>query len=217
MKIEYLGHASFLLTCNSGVRILTDPYQDVGYEMPSGIEAEIVSVSHGHFDHNYISALQGVFCLLNREETGEMQGIAYRSVLSFHDGEKGALRGENLVFLFEIDNKTVCHLGDLGEECSQELLDKIGKVDILFIPIGGKYTINATQAKKYIEKIKPKIAIPMHYKPNDGILDISTPQEFLNLFEKDILLNGADGETVAMQKETKIVFMHRGEKICVKM
>ena len=135
MQIEYLGHASFLLTSNNGVRILTDPYQGVGYEMPSGIASDIVSVSHGHFDHNFTSAVQGDFCLLSSEGKGEIKGIDYQSVFSFHDEEKGALRGENLIFLFKIDGVMVCHLGDLGEDCSQELLDAIGKVDILLIPI----------------------------------------------------------------------------------
>ena len=125
----------------------------------------------------------------------------------------GRLRGNNVIFKFDIDGIIFCHLGDLGEPCSTELLEKIGKVDVLLIPIGGTYTIDAAQAYEYAQKIAPKVVIPMHYKPLDGALDISSADEFLSFYNEKQIRHIRKGEHALsldkLTEETLILYMER--------
>jgi L-ascorbate metabolism protein UlaG (beta-lactamase superfamily) len=178
MKIEYLGHSCFLLTSESGVRVLTDPFTGVGYELPDGLEADIVTVSHGHFDHNYTKALCNQPIVLDRTDAYTQDGVEIYGDESFHDSKKGALRGKNILFKIKMDGITLCHFGDLGEEYDSALAEKL-QADVWLIPIGGTYTIDAAGAKEYIENCQPKLVIPMHYRPQDGSLDIQTAEVFL--------------------------------------
>ena len=213
MKIQYLGHSCFRLQFNSGVTVVTDPYTRVGYEMPNGVTADVVTVSHGHFDHNYLPAVK-CNCVVADAGTHAINGIAFEGIESYHDGAQGSLRGKNVIFKMMADGMTICHFGDLGEAASQELLDKIGQVDVLLLPIGGTYTIDAGQAKEYIEKIAPKLVIPMHYKPQDGGLDIAGSENFLRLmvgYKQTEYLNGetAFGFEDLPQGKTEILYMER--------
>ncbi len=106
---------------------------------------------------------------------------------SFHDGRRGKLRGENTIFKFRMDGIDVCHLGDLGEECSSALIEAVLPVNVLLIPVGGNYTIDADMAKEYVDRIMPEIVIPMHYRTKDCKLDIDKVDEFLKLFDEDIV------------------------------
>ncbi len=185
MKISYLGHSCFVITTKSGIKIVTDPYQGVGYSMPQNVSADIVTVSHGHFDHNYVD---GVFhkIVLRKVDRYEQEGVAIYGISSYHDEVKGAKRGENIIFKMQIDGLTLCHMGDIGEPCSPELLQKIGKVDVLLIPIGGTYTVDYRGALEYIREIAPKAVIPMHYRPADGSLDVAPIEGFLSLVQGEI-------------------------------
>lgn len=178
MKIEYLGHSCFILTSESGVRVLTDPYTKVGYELPSGLKADIVTVSHGHFDHNYTKALCNQPIVLDKTDSFAWGGVEIYGEDSFHDPKQGALRGKNILFKIKMDGITVCHFGDLGEVYDKELAKKV-QADVWLIPVGGTYTIDPAQAKEYIENCAPKLVIPMHYRPNDGSLDILSAGAFL--------------------------------------
>jgi L-ascorbate metabolism protein UlaG (beta-lactamase superfamily) len=193
MKIEYFGHSCFRLTADDGFSVLTDPYTKVGYELPNGLTANLVTTSHQHFDHNYTQAVKSEYVLGNVGEYA-LGGIQITGIESWHDPLQGKLRGSNVIFKFVIDGITVCHLGDLGEEPSDELVKKIGKVDVLLLPVGGTYTIDALQAKAYMGAIFPKIVIPMRFKPTDGTLDIAPISGFLELFEKSCI-ETKDGET----------------------
>ena len=186
MKITYLGHSCFILQSQSGTTIITDPYTKVGYELPSGLSADAVTVSHGHFDHNYTQAIQSNV-IISTVGAHTVNEVEITGLESYHDPMQGQLRGKNIIFKYAIDGMIVCHFGDLGEPISSELLEKIGKVDVLLIPVGGKYTIDAEQAKEYIEQIDPRVIIPMHYKPTDGTLDIVGPIAFLKKFNKNFL------------------------------
>ena len=170
MKIRYLGHSCFEFTMGNEVKVVTDPYTKVGYELVAGLTADVVTVSHSHFDHNYT---QAVDCKLVLTDAGaqSIQGIEFLGVNSYHDSKRGALRGKNVIFKMKLDGITVCHMGDIGEECTKEMVEKIGKIDVLLIPVGGTYTVDALGAKKYADALQPKVIIPMHYKPEDGALD----------------------------------------------
>lgn len=182
MKIEYLGHACFRITSKNGCVVITDPYQGVGYELPIGLKADFVTVSHGHFDHNHISAVE---CsnIVDGCQAIEQNGIRIEGIQTFHDEKQGTLRGKNFVYKITVDGKTVCHLGDLGEAYTEQLCARIGAVDVLLIPVGGKYTIDAIEAKKFVDGLGARVVIPMHYKPQDGALDIADASKFLSLFQ----------------------------------
>ncbi len=179
MKIRYLGHSCFELTSKKGVTVLTDPYTGVGYELPKGLTADIVTTSHGHFDHSFLQGVQAKTVLASAG-THTVEGILFEGIESYHDEKAGTLRGKNVLYKIRVDGLTVCHMGDIGEACSPYLLEKIGRVDVLLIPVGGTYTVDAKGAKEYIDKIQPKIVLPMHYKPTDGSLDITGIQPFLD-------------------------------------
>lgn len=185
MKIEYLGHSCFVLTSGTGVSVVCDPYDDsVGYKMPR-VKADAVTVSHHHFDHDCVSNVGGSPEIIDRECSRTLSGVEIDTVRSFHDGMRGKLRGENLIFKFRIDGINVCHLGDLGEAYSRTLVERIKPVDVLLIPVGGTYTIDASTAKEYVNGIMPDIVVPMHYKTADCKLDIGGVDGFTELFGDD--------------------------------
>ena len=215
MKIRYLGHSCFLLTESTGTRILTDPYGDVGFKMPR-VEADVVSVSHGHYDHNNVKALGGNPVVLDKEGQYEVGGVEIIAVKSYHDNANGEERGENLIFKFRLDGIEVCHLGDLGEECSSSLIEMLLPVHVLLIPVGGKYTIDSEQAKEYVDRIMPSIVIPMHYKSKGLSLDIDKPDAFLSEFEEeDVEETGASEIELTRddidEETTKIILMERAK------
>jgi len=213
MKIRYLGHSSFLLTESTGTSILTDPYGEIGYELPN-VQADAVTVSHGHYDHNNIHAVQGYPKIFEKEGQYEFGGVHISAVKSFHDNEFGEKRGENLIFKFRMDGIEICHLGDLGEDCSSALIESLLPVDVLLIPVGGTYTLDSEQAKEYVDRIMPPIVIPMHYKTKNLNLDIDKPDEFLDMFDKQDVEELEDFEIELSrddidEEQTKIILMER--------
>jgi L-ascorbate metabolism protein UlaG (beta-lactamase superfamily) len=180
MKIRWMGHACFLITDKGGKRILTDPFdQSVGYPVPE-VEADIVTVSHGHFDHNYTKAVKGDFEVVDAVGSFTVKGIPIKGVATFHDEEKGAKRGKNNVYVMEIDRLKVCHLGDLGHVLDDGTVKDIGPVDVLLIPVGGYYTIDAQTAVKVVGQLKPRLVIPMHFKTAVMDFPIVGVDDFLN-------------------------------------
>ena len=211
MKIEYFGHACFRVTDQNGVSWLSDPYTDVGYALPSGVFADCVTVSHGHFDHNAIH-LVDYKKVIDRLGKFETDGIVFEGVQTYHDDKGGALRGENIVYLVKMDGFTLCHLGDIGQELDKEFVQRLGRVDILMIPIGGTYTLDAVQAKAYVDAIAPKIVLPMHYKPLDGTINITDEKLFLSLCS-DVKYVGSKaylvGEEDIKSQNARVLFMER--------
>lgn len=127
MLIEYLGHSCFRLTSKNGKSILTDPYTKVGYELPKGISADVITVSHEHFDHNYTQAVSSGI-IVDSSEKQEVQSFSISGIDTFHDTEKGRLRGKNIVFKIKIDDMLVCHFGDLGENATLIYAILLGKL-----------------------------------------------------------------------------------------
>ena len=211
MKIKYLGHACFQLISSNGTTIITDPYTQVGYELPDGLKADAITVSHAHFDHNYT---KNINCPNVISTLGEslVKGIRVFGIESYHDEQQGKMRGNNIIYKYEIDNLTVCHLGDLGEPVSLSLLNKIGEVDVLLLPVGGKYTIDEKQAHDYVVALAPKVVIPMHFKPIDGILDIREIGPFLAQFPQDCIIKQDGNELKVSIKDftnTTIIYLER--------
>lgn len=215
MKIEYLGHSSFKLTESTGTSVVCDPYDSsIGFKMKKA-RADAVTVSHGHYDHNNIKAVDGNPIILDKECSYDLPGVEIDSIKSFHDKQRGKQRGENLIFKFRMDGIDVCHLGDLGEDCSSELIDLLLPVNVLLIPIGGTYTITPEMAKEYVDRIMPDIVIPMHYKSRDCKLDISKVDEFIELFDEECVeeLEGSELELARsdFDGETRVIVLGRGK------
>ncbi len=177
MKIKYLGHSAFLLGGNYSVCL--DPFDKIGYDFePQTVD--FCLCSHKHFDHSACHLVKSAVTVFGEYEEGT-EKISLKIIKSYHDNEKGAKRGENSLYKFVIDDITFCHLGDFGENVTPEISDRVGKIDVLFLPVGGKYTIDEVGALKVIEYVKPKIAIPMHYKTTKSNIDIKPISEFLNI------------------------------------
>ena len=165
MKIKWLGHAAFLITAEDGTKIITDPYTVEGGIAYGEIKesADIVTVSHGHGDHNNSAAIKGNPQVLNKPGSKKIKGIQIRGFSSFHDDVSGAKKGANVIFCFTVDGMNLCHLGDLGHTLENKVVAEIGKIDILLVPVGGFFTIDAATATGVSNTLKPKVIIPMHY------------------------------------------------------
>lgn len=183
MEIKYLGHSSFLLKGKSG-SVVTDPYNSakVGLKFPK-VSANIVTLSHDHDDHNDFKAVEGEPLVIQGPGEYEVAGINVFGIPTFHDSEKGAKRGANTVYRIGIDSVSVVHLGDLGHKLTDEQVERIEKVDILLIPVGGVYTIDAKEAMEVITQLEPLLVIPMHYGrkelKSDVFGELSTLEAFL--------------------------------------
>lgn len=163
MDITYLGHSSFKIKGKSA-SLVTDPYDSsVGFKFPK-IEADFVTISHDHFDHNQEQLVTGARKIIKGPGEYEISGISVIGIPSFHDNSKGSERGNNTIYVIEVDDLRICHLGDLGHELDQPAIDQIGTIEILMVPVGGVYSLDPTQAVKVVQSIEPSIVIPMHYK-----------------------------------------------------
>jgi len=192
MKISWMGHSCFLLETNKGTKLITDPYEPGGYSGavgygPIDIEADIVTVSHQHSDHNYCSGLRTAK-IIDTPGEAKVKDIVVKGLSSFHDQSQGKERGRNIIFIFEVENLKIVHFGDLGTvDINYSYLND---VDIALIPVGGTFTIDANQAHKLLKNISPQIVVPMHFKTEKLGFDIDRVDKFLkgeDWEEKDIL------------------------------
>lgn len=184
MKIKWYGHAAFLITSNQGVKIITDPYESGAYggQLAYGKirdQTDIALTSHDHADHNDTKSLLGSPQIVKERGTKSVKGVSFRGIATYHDSSKGSERGANTIFTFSVDGIKVCHLGDLGHVLSEKEIAEIGPVDILFIPVGGYFTIDSKEATQVGEQIKPKVLIPMHFKTEKCGFPIAPVDDFL--------------------------------------
>lgn len=199
MKIQWLGHSCFVLTESTGTVIVTDPYgKEVGFSMPS-VKADAVTVSHAHYDHNNVKAVEGKPIVLDSVGSYDVEGVHVSAFLTYHDDQKGRQRGENKVFIYRLDGVDVCHLGDIGQPCSARICDAIGSVNVLLIPVGGHYTIDAETAKDYVDKLMPDIVIPMHYKTEDCTIDLDDADAFLDMFDEEDITY-VEGDSIILDR-----------------
>jgi L-ascorbate metabolism protein UlaG (beta-lactamase superfamily) len=211
MKLKWLGHSCFLITSETGLRIITDPYSTVGgiNYSPVNEAADIVTVSHDHFDHNNISAVSGKPGIITGSGVKNVKGIQFKGIASYHDESKGKERGANTIFCFTVDGIRLCHLGDLGHELSREEIAQIGNVDVLLIPIGGFFTIDAKVASKVGDDLKPKVVIPIHYKTPKCDFPITDVEDFLTGKKNVKKLNSSETEFKAgkLPEATEIIVL----------
>jgi L-ascorbate metabolism protein UlaG (beta-lactamase superfamily) len=179
LQIRWHGHSCWEIANNK--TLVIDPHDGKSIGIPApNVTGDIILVSHDHYDHNSVKSVEkegSKIVLDGRKRT--IDDVEIRGIDSFHDEVGGAKRGANIMYKFTIDGIKFCHLGDLGHELDSETVEKIGKVDILFVPIGGTFTVDDKQAWNVIKAIKPKIVIPMHYKIGGLSLSISGIDGFL--------------------------------------
>ncbi|MFH1191972.1 MAG: MBL fold metallo-hydrolase [bacterium] len=183
MYITYLGHSCFKLEGKETQAVLiTDPYdKSVGLRVPKMV-ADIVTISHNHKDHSNVSnvsAATGDVFVIDSPGEYEVKKVFVYGMPSYHDNAGGKERGENIIYRIEMDGISFAHLGDLGHLLNGSALEKLEGVDVLFVPVGGKYTLDAKEASQLISSIEPRIVIPMHYKTEGIILDIDGVDKFL--------------------------------------
>ena len=178
MDITWLGHSCFRIK-GSHATVITDPYSpDLGYSLGKPT-AHIVTVSHQHPGHSYVQGIGGQPKLVKGPGEYEISGVLISGIATFHDGERGKKRGKNTVYLMEIDEISVCHLGDLGHVLTGEQVEEIDNVDVLLLPVGGVSTINAPMAAEVVRQLEPKAVIPMHYKTPALSWELEPVERFL--------------------------------------
>ncbi len=211
MVITWLGQACFKLQ-SGDLTLVIDPFaKDIGLTPPR-FRADMVLVTHEHYDHSNVESLAGEPFIIKGPGEYEVKDVHVQGLLTFHDQTQGKERGLNTAYKIEMEGMSLAHLGDFGEkEMRDETLEALGDVDVLMLPVGGKYTITAEEAAKVVKQIEPRFVIPMHYKipglkialagVEEFLKEIgaakTVPQEKLTLKKKD-LAEGGKTEVVVL-------------------
>lgn len=191
MKLQWLGHSGFRIV-GSKV-IVTDPYDGIGISFPS-VKADIVTISHAHRDHSATDKVAGEPALVDDAGEHRIGDVHVTGFSTYHDPEQGAQRGKNLIFLIEMDGMRIVHMGDLGVMPNDDILTALGKVDVLLIPVGGNYTLDAEQAAQVVQRIRPSTVVPMHYKTPGVSVAVSGVEAFLALMPEATHVDGYETE-----------------------
>ena len=200
MIIQHIGHSCFKIqdkTTSDGITIVTDPFDKKIGIKPPNFEADIITVSHGHDDHNNTKTLRGKPTIIETAGEYEIKGVAVQGVEAYHDEKKGKERGLNIIYRIEVDNISIVHLGDLGHILDNKQLEALVGTDILMIPVGGKYTLNAKKAVEVVSQIEPRIIIPMHYKVKGLTVDIDNVDKFI----KEMGIKATEEEKLKISKK----------------
>jgi L-ascorbate metabolism protein UlaG (beta-lactamase superfamily) len=180
ITVRWFGHSMWEISDDT-VSVITDPFCEMGYPMPRGLTADIVLSSHGHSDHNNCGLVSGNPLVFREAGIFEHRGVCLDLRSVAHDEEGGTKRGRTLLMKIGIGGRTFLHCGDLGYVPEDEIIDWIGHIDGLFIPVGGYYTVDAGQAWELVRRIDPTITFPQHYKTRYIRSPIQTAEEFLKL------------------------------------
>ena len=187
MEITYFGHSCFKLKSKGGLILYLDPFKAemVGLPLVKDV-ADVVTISHGHDDHNAREVITGPVTrestfVIDREGEYEIAGVQISAMKTFHDKNNGADRGKNLIMFIIMDGLHILHLGDVCHKLSEAQIEKLGSLDVLMVPIGGTFTLDANEAMDMIKEIQPSYAIPMHYKTATSKIEgLTTLENFLD-------------------------------------
>jgi len=178
MEINWLGHSCFIIKGKEKT-VVTDPCSpSLGYPQDKP-EADIVTISHSHPGHSYIEGIANDPGQIKSPGEYEIGGIFINGIASFHDNKKGEIKGKNIIFIIELNGITLCHLGDLGHQLTPQLIEGIGGIDILFLPVGEVSTIPIDIAIEMVGQLNPRIVIPMHYKTDVSTANLQPVDNFL--------------------------------------
>ena len=181
MKLEWIGHACFQMTAMDGTVVITAPYDaSVGIDMIP-LKADLITMSHEHHDHNETSMIVGEPLIARGPELAAVGSVTSRAIDSYHDDAQGEKRGRNYIRLFDIDGLKVVHMGDQGCMPREDVIEAIADADVMMIPVGGTYTVDAQGAKEIIEAARPKCVVPMHVKTKRCPYPIAPVTQFLSL------------------------------------
>ncbi len=188
MEISYLGHSSFKIKTKDAT-LVTDPFdpKEVGIKYPI-TDADVVTISHGHSDHNYLERIRGYRKVITEPGEYELANISIIGLPSFHDAKNGEERGRNIIYVFEIEEMRIAHLGDLGQKLSDKMLEEIGEIDILMISSGHPMSLPAKDAVEIVRAIEPEIILPMHYKREGQNAPTLSNLETVDAFLKEAAL-----------------------------
>ncbi len=179
MEITFFGHACIRIRGKQKT-VIIDPYDEKVGKLLRDLEADITLVTHDHFDHNAVARLKQPGFVIDGPGEYEIGGVSVIGIATHHDDKGGAERGGNTMYVVEIDNLRLIHTGDLGHKLSQETLEEIGAIDVLMLPVGGIYTLDAKTAKEVVTQVDPWVVVPMHYKTADfGLKELTTVDDFL--------------------------------------
>ena len=209
MIIQWIGHSSFHI--RGSKTIITDPYEGIGLDFPE-LKADIVTVSHGHHDHNAVQMVAGEPAVVADAGIRRVGNVSVAGYNTYHDEEKGAKRGRNVIYVINMDGIKIAHLGDLGCMPDDSIMGAITGVDVLLIPIGGNYTIDGKTAAKIVAEVKPRTVIPMHYKTPGLQVNVSGNEEFLALMENVQQVEGSRLELTPLTGKVVVFEKPLGEK-----
>lgn len=208
MDISFLGHSSFKIKTKTAT-IVCDPYLTKS-------EADIVTISHSHFDHNVVDKISGYKKIIEGPGEYEVSGVSITGYKTFHDDKKGSERGTNTVYVIEAEGLKLAHLGDIGHKLDEDLISEMGDIDILLIPVGGFYTIGPKEAVTEVGSIEPYFVIPMHYKESGAGAELSEKLESVESFIKEsglvverIPKFSIRKEDILEDQSTKIIILER--------
>ena len=207
MIIKWLGHASFLME-SAGIKLLTDPFNvEIGYQLYKD-KVDIVTVSHEHWDHNAVDILSGNPRVIRETGLSTIDGINILGISSFHDKKQGQERGNNIIFKISSENLDILHLGDLGHVLTDRQLMEVGNVDILLVPVGGRYTVDAEAAYEIVHLLQPSIIIPMHFlTPDVSLKELAPVEAFTAKFPRVIKKPFLEIRKEALTPEAKVIVL----------
>ena len=178
MEITWYGRACFRLKGREAT-VITDPCPPSTGFVAGKHDVDLLTISHDHKDHTYTRSITAGLTLTRPGEY-EYHGVLATGVRTFHDGQRGADRGENIVFAVEVDGVHIGHLGDLGHLLTEDQLSELGPVDVLLVPVGGNFSISPAEAAEVVAQVSPKIVIPMHFATDGGSSDLMGPERFIH-------------------------------------
>jgi len=197
IRIRWHGHSCFEFS--NGMTLVIDPHDGASIGIsPPKVKADVILVTHDHFDHNQTRVVEKEGSIVVRESK-RIEGIEIEAIKAYHDKEKGSKRGEINMYKVNYDFISFLHVGDLGHMLDDETIKRIGKIDMLFVPVGGVFTIDAGEAYELSKKIDAKIIVPMHYKIEGLSLPIDRLEKFIEV-SKDIPVRYVANE-IEIEKE----------------